>query len=76
MKPVTLNLPERYIRELDRLVKRGFYPSRAEAIRLAIRDLLLTHNLLKLKPTEPPKMPIQTLMKETLMKVLKEPKSL
>lgn len=40
MKLITVNLPESYIKELDNLVKEGYYPNRAEAIRLAIKDLL------------------------------------
>ena len=40
MKLITLRIPERYIVELDQLVAEGHYPSRAEAMRTAIRDLL------------------------------------
>jgi Arc/MetJ-type ribon-helix-helix transcriptional regulator len=40
MKMITLYLPERYIQSLDQLVDRRFYPNRAEAIRMAVRDLL------------------------------------
>lgn len=40
MRLITLNLPERYIKGLDKLVSDKHYPSRAEAIRLAIRDML------------------------------------
>lgn len=40
MKLVTLRLPEAYIEALDRLVSERLYPSRAEAIRVAIRDML------------------------------------
>ena len=40
MKLITLYLPESYLRALDELVKKRYYPSRAEAIRVAIRDLL------------------------------------
>jgi len=40
MKLITLYLPEPYIHALDRLVNERFYPNRAEAIRVAIRDLL------------------------------------
>ena len=40
MKLITLYLPESYLKALDELVKRRYYPSRAEAIRVAIRDLL------------------------------------
>ncbi|UCE29978.1 MAG: ribbon-helix-helix protein, CopG family [Candidatus Bathyarchaeota archaeon] len=37
---MTLYLPEPYIQALDKLVKEKSYPNRAEAIRLAVRDLL------------------------------------
>ena len=40
MKLITLYLPEPYIKALDKLVNERFYPNRAEAIRVAIRDLL------------------------------------
>jgi Arc/MetJ-type ribon-helix-helix transcriptional regulator len=40
MKLISLYLPETYLKALDILVKRGHYPSRAEAIRFAIRDLI------------------------------------
>ncbi len=40
MKLITLYLPEPYIKALDRLVNDRYYPNRAEAIRVAIRDLL------------------------------------
>ncbi len=40
MKLITLYLPESYLRALDELVEKRYYPSRAEAIRVAIRDLL------------------------------------
>jgi len=33
-------IPESYLVALDDLVKRGLYPHRAEAIRVAIRDFL------------------------------------
>ena len=42
MKLITLHLPEPYIKALDRLVLEQFYPNRAEAIRVAIRDMLTT----------------------------------
>jgi Arc/MetJ-type ribon-helix-helix transcriptional regulator len=40
MKMITLYLPEPYIKALDQLVNERFYPNRAEAIRVAIRDLI------------------------------------
>jgi len=41
MRLITLYLPEPYIRALDKLVnEKRIYPNRAEAIRIAVRDLL------------------------------------
>jgi Arc/MetJ-type ribon-helix-helix transcriptional regulator len=40
MKLITLYLPEPYIKALDQLVNERFYPNRAEAIRVAIRDMI------------------------------------
>ncbi len=40
LKLITLYLPETYLRALDQLVGEKFYPNRAEAIRVAIRDLI------------------------------------
>ena len=42
MKLITLYLPEPYIRALELLVNERFYPNRADAIRVAIRDLITT----------------------------------
>ena len=40
MRLITLYLPEPYIQALDKLVNEKYYPNRAEAIRVAVRDLL------------------------------------
>ena len=40
MKLITLYLPEPYIKALNLLVNQKFYPNRAEAIRLAVRDMI------------------------------------
>ena len=40
MRMITLHLPETYIKELDQLVDERYYPNSAEAIRIAVRDLL------------------------------------
>jgi len=40
MRIITVKIPEAYLRELDELVKLGVYPSRSEAIRVALRELL------------------------------------
>jgi len=43
MKLITLNVQEYYLKALDMLVKQKLYPNRAEAIRHAIRDLIISH---------------------------------
>ena len=45
MKQISINVPEQYLKDIELLVKKGFYPNRAELIRLAIRDLLLKEGL-------------------------------
>jgi len=40
MKIISVQLPQSLIHGLDALVKRGIYPNRSEAIRVAIRELL------------------------------------
>lgn len=41
MKPILVHVPEAHVKLLDLLVKQGKYPNRNEAIRFAIRDLVL-----------------------------------
>ena len=41
MKLITINLPEVYLKDLEQLVKEDLYPNRAEAIRVAVRDMLV-----------------------------------
>ena len=40
MDTITLRVPEAYVNGIDRLVADNMYPSRSEAIRAAMRDLL------------------------------------
>ena len=40
MKAISLLLPAPYLQRLQDLVDAGYYPNRAEAIRVAVRDLL------------------------------------
>ena len=40
LEKVTIRLPKRYINALDFLVKVDDFPSRSEAIRAAVRDLV------------------------------------
>ena len=47
MRLITLYLPGEYLLRVDELVRAGHYPNRAEAIRLAIRDLLISEGLWK-----------------------------
>ena len=37
---ITIHLPKEVVREIDELVLKGRYPSRAELIRIAVRDML------------------------------------
>lgn len=41
MKLITLLVPEHYLKALDELVKKKFYPNRSEAIRMAIHDMIV-----------------------------------
>lgn len=50
MEHLSCYIPRKHIEELDKLVRKGVYPSRSEAIREAIRRLLRIHgeeNLVK-----------------------------
>lgn len=40
MKIITINLPTRYLEDIRVLNELGVYPSRSEAIRIALRDFL------------------------------------
>ena len=40
VKLITLHIPEIYLQDLEELVAKKYYPNRAEAIRIAVRDLL------------------------------------
>jgi len=46
---ISVHIPKQMLEELDELVKRGTFPSRSEAIRVAIRDLLLRETARKEK---------------------------
>lgn len=40
MRLIAVHLPEKIVEDIQRLVDKGLYPNRSEAIRNAIRDLL------------------------------------
>ena len=40
MRPIVVHLPKGAIEKLDTLVEHGLYPSRSEAIRMAVNDLI------------------------------------
>ncbi|RLE93137.1 MAG: CopG family transcriptional regulator [Thermoprotei archaeon] len=40
MRLITVHLPDHLVQGLEKLVEGGRYPSRSEAIRVAVRDLL------------------------------------
>jgi Arc/MetJ-type ribon-helix-helix transcriptional regulator len=41
MMLISVHIPRRMLEELDELAKSGLFPSRSEAIRVAVRDLLI-----------------------------------
>ncbi|MFB6471192.1 MAG: ribbon-helix-helix domain-containing protein [Vulcanisaeta sp. AZ3] len=41
---ISVHIPKQMLEELDELVKQGVFPSRSEAIRISIRDLLYKEN--------------------------------
>jgi Arc/MetJ-type ribon-helix-helix transcriptional regulator len=41
VKIITVHVPEGHVKLLDELVAKKIYPNRSEAIRMAIRDLVL-----------------------------------
>jgi Arc/MetJ-type ribon-helix-helix transcriptional regulator len=53
VKLITLYVPEPYLKALDELVSKRYYPHRAEAIRAAIRDLIINEG-------SPPKAEVTT----------------
>ena len=44
MALISVHIPKQMLEELDGLVSQGIFPSRSEAIRIAIRDLLYREN--------------------------------
>jgi Arc/MetJ-type ribon-helix-helix transcriptional regulator len=67
MQTVTINIPSVYIDAIGILIDKGLFPSRSEAIRVALRDFLkrelqmvealldLSDNIEKTKPDAKPK---------------------
>ena len=44
---ISVHLPKQLLEELDEMVKQGRFPSRSEAIRVAVRDLIQRENGLR-----------------------------
>ena len=57
MKLITLYLPEPYIKSLDELVEERFFPNRAEALRMATRDLLVSFDKFQVQVSTKNKIP-------------------
>ena len=38
---ISVHLPKQMLAELDELIAQGYFPSRSEAIRIAVRDLIM-----------------------------------
>jgi Arc/MetJ-type ribon-helix-helix transcriptional regulator len=71
---ITLRLPKRYLKALDFLVEVDDFPSRSEAVRAAIRDLvyarveLVTDKLKKIQEAEKSLSQMESFKKEFLQK--------
>jgi Arc/MetJ-type ribon-helix-helix transcriptional regulator len=71
---ITLRLPKRYLKALDFLIEVDDFPSRSEAVRAAIRDLvyarveLVTDKLKKLQDAEKSLAQMDSFKKEFLQK--------
>jgi len=71
---ITLRLPKRYLKALDFLVEVDDFPSRSEAVRAAIRDLvysrveLVTDKLKKIQEAEKSLADMESFKKEFLQK--------
>jgi len=57
MKLIQVYVPQRDLEALEELVKRKLYPPRAEAIRLAVKDLIDAHEGKKLDAGHTPEGP-------------------
>ena len=44
MKLITIHVPDKYLDALERMIAKGLFPNRSEAIRVAIRDLIKNDN--------------------------------
>lgn len=73
MRLISLNLPEPYIKALDKLVDAGFYPSRAEAIRSSIKDQLTIELPVLYSKSQEKCDPIRELIYKTISNVGKTP---
>lgn len=71
---ITLRLPKRYLKALDFLVELDDFPSRSEAVRAAIRDLvyarveLVTDKLKRIQEAEKSLADMESVKKEFLQK--------
>ncbi len=71
---ITLRLPKRYLKALDFLVEVDDFPSRSEAVRAAIRDLvyarveLVTDKLKRIQEAEKSLAQVESFKKEFLQK--------
>jgi len=71
---ITLRLPSRFLKALDFLVELDDFPSRSEAVRAAIRDLvyarveLVTEKLKKIEEAERSMAQMESLRREFMQK--------
>jgi antitoxin ParD1/3/4 len=53
MKLITVSFPDAYLEGLEMLIDNGHYPNRSEAIRMAVRDLIVREEQKHLRRPEP-----------------------
>ena len=41
MRKVSVNISDKYVKAIDELISKGLYSTKSEAIRIAVRDLIL-----------------------------------
>ena len=49
---ISVHIPKQLLEELDEMVKQGRFPSRSEAIRVAVRELIYRENGLRERELE------------------------
>ncbi len=52
MTLITVHIPEKFLKEIEKLVEEGYYPNRSEVIRIALRDFLRQELMMRKRNSE------------------------